>query len=132
MKKIIKIIIVLLVLGAIAFFGARYYAYNFGKRDVQSEEAKFTVTSAIIVNEFVTNIELSNKKYLEKPVVISGKVTSVNGVNVILDETVNCTFEKIDTSIKLGKSILVKGRVIGYDDLLGELKIDMCNQLMQK
>jgi hypothetical protein len=132
MKKIIKLITVLIVLGTIAFFGARYYAYNFGKRDVQSEEAKFTVTSATIVNEFVTNIELSNKKYLEKPVVISGKVTSVNGNNVILDETVNCIFEKFDPSIKKQKTILVKGRVIGYDDLLGELKIDMCNQIIQK
>ena len=132
MKKIIKIIIVLLIFGSIAFFGARYYAYNFGKRDVQSEEAKFIVTSATIVNEFVTNIELSNKKYLDKPVVISGKVTSVNGINVILDETVNCIFEKFDPSIKKQKTILVKGRVIGYDDLLGELKIDMCNQIIQK
>jgi hypothetical protein len=129
MKKPLKILLALLVLGIITYFGARYYAYNFGQRDLQSEETKFTVSSTEIANEFVANVGNANKKYLEKPVVISGKVTSVSGTNVILDQTVNCTFEKIDQTISENQVIQIKGRVIGYDDLLGELKVDMCNQI---
>lgn len=129
MQKSIKIILSLLLIGVLAFFGVRYYAYNFGKRDLQSEEAKFTIKSTDIVNEFVSNVELANKKYLEKPVIISGRVTSVAATSVILDETVNCNFEIIDKSIKEGTNVQIKGRVIGFDDLLGELKVDMCNQI---
>jgi hypothetical protein len=114
-------------MGIIAFFGARYYAYHFGQRDLQSEETKFTVTSSEIVNEFVTNVAVANQKYLEKPIVVTGKVTTVSGNNVLLDQSINCTFEKADLSIKENQTLNVKGRVIGFDDLLGELKMDMCN-----
>jgi hypothetical protein len=127
MKKSIKIVLVVLLMGIIAFFGARYYAYHFGQRDLQSEETKFTVTSSEIVNEFVTNVVVANQKYLEKPIVVTGKVTTVSGNNVLLDQSINCTFEKADLSIKENQTLNVKGRVIGFDDLLGELKMDMCN-----
>ncbi|MEN9929578.1 MAG: hypothetical protein RLZZ231_1499 [Bacteroidota bacterium] len=127
MKKSIKIVLVVLLMGIIAFFGARYYAYHFGQRDLQSEETKFTVTSSEIVNEFVTNVAVANQKYLEKPIVVTGKVTTVSGNNVLLDQSINCTFEKADLSIKENQTLNVKGRVIGFDDLLGELKMDMCN-----
>ncbi len=127
MKKSVKIVLVLFLFGVIAYFGARYYAYHFGQRDLQSEETQFTVSSTKIVNEFVSNVELANHKYLEKPVVITGKVTTISGKNIILDQSINCTFEKEDPSIKENQMIHVKGRVIGFDDLLGELKVDMCN-----
>jgi hypothetical protein len=127
MKKSIKIVLVVLLMCIIAFFGARYYAYHFGQRDLQSEETKFTVTSSEIVNEFVTNVAVANQKYLEKPIVVTGKVTTVSGNNVLLDQSINCTFEKADLSIKENQTLNVKGRVIGFDDLLGELKMDMCN-----
>jgi hypothetical protein len=51
----------------------------------------------------------------------------VSGNNVLLDQSINCTFEKADLSIKENQTLNVKGRVIGFDDLLGELKMDMCN-----
>jgi len=127
MNKSIKIVLVVLLMGIIAFFGARYYAYHYGQRDLQSEETKFTVTSSEIVNEFVTNVAVANQKYLEKPIVVTGKVTTVSGNNVLLDQSINCTFEKADLSIKENQTLNVKGRVIGFDDLLGELKMDMCN-----
>jgi len=129
-KKIKKIIIVIFALGlvlVVGFFGARYYAYNAGKRDVQSEEAAFSLTTKAIITEFTTNVEAANKKYLEKPVAVSGIVTSVNATEVIIDASVNCNFTTADSSIKNGQSVTVKGRVVGYDDLLGELKLDQCS-----
>lgn len=127
MNKKIKITLAIIILIVIAFFSARYYAYHGGKRDIQAEETAFTVTAAAITQEFTSNVDASNKKYLEKPVAVSGIVTSVNNTEVIIDNTVNCNFLKADTSIKKGQNITVKGRVIGFDDLLGEVKIDQCN-----
>jgi hypothetical protein len=32
-----------------------------------------------------------------------------------------------ETSIVKGQPVIIKGRVVGYDDLLGELKLDQCS-----
>lgn len=109
------------------FFGARYYAYNAGKRDLQSEQAAFTINTKDIVAEFVANEKAANKKYLEKPVAISGTITSKNNTEVIIDEIGVCNFKTADSSLKVGQTVTIKGRVVGYDDLLGGLNLDQCS-----
>lgn len=126
-SKIIILLATLVIIGVVSFPTIKNFVYNMGKRDIQSEKAVFTISSQSIVAEFTANADASNKKYLEKPVAINGTVTSVNGKEVILDDVINCTFLKVDTSVKKGQKLTIKGRVIGYDDLLGELKMDQCN-----
>lgn len=127
MNKKIKIIaIAILGLILVSYTGYNYILYG-GGRDVQSETAAFTVATKDIVNEFTSDSDASNKKYLEKPVAVSGFVTSVNDKEVILDQSVNCNFLNSDISIKVGQTLAIKGRVVGYDDLLGELKLDQCS-----
>src|SRR6478735_2089105 len=123
-----KIKISLLILVAIVLIGSISYNYvmHGGERNLTTEKTNFTVTSASITSEFVANIESANKKYLEKAVAIKGKITSSNGNEIILDETVICGFKNPDSSIKKGQVITAKGRVVGYDDLMGELKLDQC------
>jgi hypothetical protein len=123
-KKFLVLAIVLITIG---FFSVRYYIYHGGKRNIQLEDTAFTVTSNTIVAEFTSNVQASNKKYLEKPVVVSGTVTSIIATGVILDKVVNCNFSTVDTSIKKNQKITVKGRVVGYDDILEELQLDQCN-----
>jgi hypothetical protein len=126
--KILTALITIVVVAMLAFPAIKKAVYNLGKRDIKTEKAAYTVTSKNIVAEFTANVEIANKKYLEKPVAISGTVTSVNGKEVILDEMVNCNFTTADAALKSGQAIVVKGRVVGFDDLLGELKLDQCNQ----
>lgn len=127
-NKIGIVVIVVIILGILAFPSLKnYLVYSYGKRDVQSEAAAFTITTKNIVAEFTANTEAANKKYLEKPVAVSGTITSVNKTEVILDETVNCNLTAADSSLKEGQKVTIKGRVVGYDDLLGELKLDQCN-----
>jgi hypothetical protein len=126
-KKIIIGIFVVAVILVVGFFAARYYAYYGGKRDVQSEKAAFVLKTKDIVTEFTSNETAANVKYLEKPVAITGVVTSVNEKEVILDEIGVCNFLNQDASIKVGQTITVKGRVIGYDDILGGINLDQCS-----
>lgn len=123
--KIFLIIIALLVVGG--YFGYDYVMHG-GARDIQSEETAFTVATKDIVAEFTNNVDAANKKYLEKPVVVSGIVTSVNGKEVILDNSVNCGFLTVDASVKKDQTFEIKGRVVGFDDLLGEVKLDQCTK----
>jgi hypothetical protein len=127
LKKFFKISGIVIIFLLVSFFSARYYINNGGKRDIASEVSAFNVSSKTIINEFTSNTEASNKKYLEKPVSISGVVTSVNDKEVILDNSVNCNFLSTVNSLKKNQQVTIKGRVIGYDDLLGELKLDQCN-----
>ncbi len=106
--------------------GIYYYVMHGGKRDLTTEETEFAVTSKEIIDEFAKDGDVANKKYLDKAVTIKGIVSEIDGNQIILDNTVNCTFKSIDSTIEVGQTITVKGRIVGFDDLMEELKLDEC------
>lgn len=124
-KKIIIIALSILVIGVTGFIVYNYVLYG-GARNLTTEETAFSVSSKSIINEFASNIELSNKKYLEKAIAIKGTVTKVTGKEVIIDNFIVCNLKDFDATIQKNKVIIIKGRVVGYDDLMGELKLDQC------
>lgn len=128
MKTILIIVGVLILLGVIAGPKIKdYMVNNMGKRDLQSEEAAFTLKAKDFVAEFAAKEADANKKYLEKPVVISGIITSVNNKEVIIDDVVVCGFTAAEASLKVGQTVSVKGRVVGFDDLMGSVNMDQCS-----
>lgn len=126
MSKKVKIIIVSIVLVGITILTGFNYVMHGGARNLSTEETDFTVSSQSISTEFAANIEASNKKYLEKAVAIKGTVTKITGKEVIIDNSIICNLKELDSSIKEYQIITLKGRVVGYDDLMGELKLDQC------
>lgn len=122
--KIIGIVTVLILLIGISVFN---YVFHGGSRDLATEEAEFTVTSKNIISEFASNVPLATKKYSDKAIAISGIVTAVADSIVTIDNTIICNFKTPDTSIKNEQLISVKGRLVGFDDLMGELKLDQCS-----
>jgi hypothetical protein len=127
LKRRLKILGIIALVIVVSFFSIRYYVYNAGRRDIQSEETAFAVSSEAIVTEFSSNATASNKKYLEKTIAVSGVITSIKGEEVILDNSVNCNFLTASKSLKKNQKLTIKGRVVGYDDLLGEVRLDQCN-----
>lgn len=126
-KKIVVFLLVVVVLAIVGFYGARYYAYHAGKRDVKSEAPAFTLTSKAIVDEFMNNSETANKKFINKPIVVEGFVTSINKNQVIVDDVVVCDFVEPNVMVKQGQKVAIKGRLVGFDDLMGEIKLDECS-----
>jgi tRNA_anti-like len=126
MSRRVKIFFISIL--AIGLFG--FVAYNYvmtgGARDLTTEEVAFTVTSKAITNEFTSNIDACNKKYLEKPVAITGKITSITSDVVTIDNTIFCTLKDKQSSLIKDQNITIKGRVVGFDDLMGELQLDQC------
>jgi len=125
MKKT-KIIGLSLLVVALVGFAGFYYVMHGGARNLASEDTAFTVTAKNISTEFIANLEGSNKKYLEKAVAITGMVTAVSDTVVTVDNTIICNLKSPDNTIKKDQAVTVKGRVVGYDDLMGELKLDQC------
>lgn len=99
-----------------------------GGRVVSEEEPVYQVLSNEIKADFSRNLQEANLKYLNKPITVFGEVTSINQNEIIIDSSIICSFTLIDSSVKINEKLLVKGRVIGYDELFGEIKLDQCNQ----
>ena len=121
--KIIGFSIVTIIILAIAGY---YYVMHGGARNVSNEETAFTISSKNISDEFATNVDASNKKYLDKAIAITGIVTNVNRKEVILDNSIICNLKEVDATIQKNQKVTLKGRVVGYDDLMGEIKLDQC------
>ena len=82
--------------------------------------------------EFTRNIDASETNYLNKTIVVSGKISEIKKDYVVLDNSVLCQFKnQIKIPLELASLIKIKGRFIGYDDLLEEIKIDQCIILEQ-
>jgi hypothetical protein len=121
--KIIGILLLVVLLLAISI----NYVFHGGARDLAKEEAEFTVSSKAIIVEFSSDVTSATKKYSDKAISITGKVTAVSDSILTIDQTIICNFKSPVSTIKKEQSISVKGRFVGFDDLLGELKFDQCS-----
>ena len=121
--KIIGILLLVVLLVAISI----NYVFHGGARDLATEQSEFNVSSKDIILEFASNITTATNKYSDKAISISGKVTAVSDSVVTIDHTIICNFKSPDISIKNEQLISVKGRLVGFDDLMGELKLDQCS-----
>jgi hypothetical protein len=125
MKKL-KIILSLFLLLTITVVLGYNYVMHGGARNLSNEATNFTVTSNEITKEFNENATVANKKYLEKAVAIKGIVTEINANQIIVDNNIVCDLKSKNSKIKLNQSITLKGRVVGFDDFMGEIKLDQC------
>ena len=126
MNKKLKIIGFSIVAIVILAFAIYNYIMHGGERNLANEETVCTTCSKNISEEFTANTDEANKKYLDKAIAISGIVTNVTGKEIVLDNSIICNLKDVDATIKKNQKVTLKGRVVGYDDLMGEIKLDQC------
>ncbi len=119
--KIVAILLVVLIIGLFSY----NYVMTSGGRDLEKETSEFSVSATAIFGDFSANAEMATKKYLNKAVEITGKVTNITENVITLDGKVSCQLQ-VSEQINLDSQVKIKGRVTGYDDLLEELKLDQC------
>lgn len=123
MRKWSIFILLLILIGVLGY----NYVYQ-DHRDIQSEASVFSVSSKNILEEFQVNSEDSESKYLDKTITVSGTATQIESHAIVLDNSVFCQFQdKIAPKLQNAKNISIKGRFLGYDDLLKEVKLDQCH-----
>ena len=120
-----KKVIIGLIIVALAVFGVYKYVYQ-SHRDIKTESASFTIEAKTVLQEFASNQESATTKYLNKTIEVSGLITEIEGNSVVLDESVFSSFiEGTDMSgVINGANLRIKGRCIGYDELLEQVKLD--------
>lgn len=125
MKKTVIIIVVLIAVGAI---GAYFYVFHKPHRNIADEKAGFTESAPSLVEAFNSNAEAANAKYLDQVVEVKGVAMEIDDEHVMLDGGVYCAWAQ-DTerpALQEGDEIIVKGRVVSYDELFGEVRMDFC------
>lgn len=123
MKNKVMVFIAVVIVVSVAFY---FYAYK-GHRDIAAESADFELSVSNLSKEFSENDSLANSKYADKTIEIYGKVSSMDASShaIIIDEKLSVVFlDSILPIININDSVKVKGRFVGYDDLLEEFKVD--------
>ena len=106
------------------------FAYNYiypDHRSISDEPVSYTLDAAFFFNEFKADSHQAELKYLDQTVVVSGLITSINSETITISNKIYCQFEVLNNDLKVNDSIVVKGRCIGFDDLLEEIKLDQCS-----
>ncbi len=143
-----------LFLSVISIGGATlFFIVNQPHRNIQAAPIDYTLTTTELVNEYLTHLNASNKKYLNtegnsKILAIKGIVsqisTNLNNQHVVLLQNKNdkagvrCTFlpEANTSSLKKGDLVTVKGVIISgaqYDndlELYEDVILAKCNLLL--
>ncbi|CAN5332303.1 hypothetical protein BH23BAC2_BH23BAC2_00450 [soil metagenome] len=143
-KKFINIGLVVLVVGVMIAGGIIYYMFNMPHRDVQATVTDYQITARDIVEEYLSDPEKANEKYLDdegesKIIEVTGKVASIsedfNKQKVVLLKSpedksgVSCTFtlETNDqvNNISIGETISLKGVIragASYDERFADVR----------
>jgi hypothetical protein len=150
-KKIIKIVLGIIFLGIVSVAVAILIIFKTPHRDVKNTETDFTINAKTLVDEYLENSELANKKYLaedgdSKIFEVTGRVDQIfknqKSEDVILLKPENkalgvqCTFilGELISSVVIGNQITVKGKIekgasidkdleIGEDVLIGQCSL---------
>ncbi|MEY8860762.1 hypothetical protein [Tenacibaculum singaporense] len=112
--------VIFLLLGTTIFFNYIYKSH----KTTEELNAEFNGEASL----FFTSLKQDIKPWLNKTVILTGNVSSIDTEGVIIDKSIYCQFRK-DVNFKLltiNQPITIKGVVIGYDDLLEELKVNQC------
>jgi len=75
---------------------------------------------------FLESIKVDASQWQDKIVELSGKITSKDDQGIMLNNAIYCQLNTVEDLVLLseGEEVSIKGRIIGYDDLLEELKLD--------
>ena len=118
-KVIITILFVFSVIG--------FTIYTYAMRPptaIENKKIDFSGSSDELLLKIIDHTE----EWQDKIVVVSGEVTSLDDKGILLSASIYCQLKDTTVLKKINPSnnISLKGRIIGYDDLLEELKLDQC------
>ncbi|MGV6845351.1 MAG: OB-fold protein [Lutibacter sp.] len=123
MKKSKKTFLFVFSLTLLSFMSYKYVYHE--HRNIATEQVKYTIHSENLLKDFKENSIDASKKYLNNVIAVTGKITDKEKGIVTLTNGICCLMASADVSnFSKNEMIKIKGRCIGYDDLLELVKID--------
>ena len=131
-NKLFRIALVLIAFGIISGFGTYLYVFHKPHRNIAKEKPSYILIDQELYDEFNANEEMAYQKYGNKVIQLKGKVVEFSKTDstanaILLDEFsgISCSFDysNIDQSklsnIETGSDITLKGKVDGFDMIMG-------------
>lgn len=123
MKKWKKLLLTVVILGIVGAGAVIAYVYLKPHRDVSKEQG-IELTAQKLYDAFKANEAAANAQYLDKAIVLTGEVGTVNtnqDGHVVVDfktsdplVVINCTFKDNPGQLTPGQTIRFKGICTGY------------------
>ena len=121
-----KGLLISILIVSIVLIGGVVYTYVFDgeHRNIANEEATIIVSANKLHADFLANESLATTTYLDKVLEVKGLTTSTQNGEVILEDKIQISISSDVKPTLEKKNITIKGRCIGYDELLEMVKID--------
>ncbi|WP_046744712.1 hypothetical protein [Kordia zhangzhouensis] len=118
-----KIALAAVFILAILAYVAYSYAYK-PHTSINDMEVAFTGNSQAFLEKIKDNADAWTKG--EKVVTLTGEITAKDQKGITINESIYFQLEEgtATETFSEGQKVQVKGRIIGYDDLLEEVKLD--------
>ncbi len=125
MKKKLAIAITGLLVGVAALGFLLNETLNPKRRVIANEKAAFLIPADELQYFFANNEEVASQKYMDQVLEVSGEVTEVEGKSIVLDNRVLVNFlTDTQNGAYEGEELVIKGRCVGFDELLLQVRID--------
>ncbi len=124
MKKAIGVLLGITILLAIAYI----YIFHKPHRDIQREKSTYRLSGEELSAAYTEDVEMANELYLDQVIEINAVVIEVDGSNLKLDHDIYCMMLKdfkVPVHVK-SREVIIKGRIVGYDELFKEVRVDNC------
>ncbi|MAR97888.1 MAG: hypothetical protein CMP80_01910 [Formosa sp.] len=121
MRKVVVLII------AFAVVSTTVYVYFFLDRLAPLIE----LSSAELIYKFSMDDNSNKSNLSESNILLSGIVTKVKKSALIIDKKIFCKFKNSVSDVKVGDTIRLFGKFIGYDELFQEYKLNHCSIMNQ-
>lgn len=91
-------------------------------RDIASEKVAFTLPPEAL--KTALSDKVSAQKYIDQVIQTQGTISAVEQNTVFIEEIAQVNFAQNFAGLAEDQHIIIKGRCVGYDDLLEIVKID--------
>jgi len=120
-----SLLFVVLVLGGAAAAGIGWWSMERPHRDVGAEAARHKMVPEELQMALAKG-DSTAKEYLDAVVELFGVVNEDDGKRVVLEGGVIAAWDtsRAHRPLEEGELLRLKGRVTGYDDLFGEVRMD--------
>ncbi len=104
--------------------------FNAKHREIFEEPTEFTISADDLQFYFADNQEIATKKYMDKVIETFGSVTEVGDNTLVLEDKIQVYFlSDLKQEITVGDKLSIKGRCVGFDELLITVKMDQATTI---
>lgn len=104
------------------------FQYARPSKDHGDQPIQVTLTAADLLATFASS-DSTDALVIGQVIAVRGIVQSVGAMSLVLHPGISCALSAplIDPSLYEGAEVKIKGRLVGYDELFGEVQLDFAS-----